>query len=248
MSNGEDLEGRIALVTGGGRGIGRNTAVELAGAGMKVAVSARSDEEIERVAAEIGGIAVQCDVSDRRPGRPDGCGDGGAARPDRPPRRERRDGARRGHRLGDGAGRLVADVRGQRPRCLPLQPRRHPGDARARARPDRQRGERRGLSTGELGHLIQREQGGRAPLLGDAGQPARRPHPRLLHQPGARAHQHDGRRSGTTRPGRRPSWRRASCARLPQEGSTRSPAATSTPSTTTSTTSHGAQARSSRTT
>ena len=45
-----------------------------------------------------------------------------------------------------------------------------------------------------------------------------------------------------------PSWRRASCARLPQDGSTRSPAATSTPSTTTSTTSHGAQARSSRTT
>ena len=65
MSNGEDLEGRIALVTGGGRGIGRNTAVELAGAGMKVAVSARSNEEIERVAAEIGGIAIQCDVSDR---------------------------------------------------------------------------------------------------------------------------------------------------------------------------------------
>jgi NAD(P)-dependent dehydrogenase (short-subunit alcohol dehydrogenase family) len=65
VSNGEDLEGRIALVTGGGRGIGRNTAVELAGAGMKVAVSARSNEEIERVAAEIGGIAIQCDVSDR---------------------------------------------------------------------------------------------------------------------------------------------------------------------------------------
>ena len=65
MSNGEDLEGRVALVTGGGRGIGRNTAVELAGAGMKVAVSARSKDEIERVAAEIGGIAIQCDVSDR---------------------------------------------------------------------------------------------------------------------------------------------------------------------------------------
>ncbi len=65
VSNGEDLEGRIALVTGGGRGIGRNTAVELAGAGMKVAVSARSNEEIEAAAAEIGGIAIQCDVSDR---------------------------------------------------------------------------------------------------------------------------------------------------------------------------------------
>ncbi len=65
MSNGEDLEGRIALVTGGGRGIGRNTAVELAGAGMKVAVSARSKDEIEETASEIGGIAIQGDVSDR---------------------------------------------------------------------------------------------------------------------------------------------------------------------------------------
>jgi len=65
VSNGEDLEGRIALVTGGGRGIGRNTAVELAGAGMKVAVSARSKDEIEETASEIGGIAIQGDVSDR---------------------------------------------------------------------------------------------------------------------------------------------------------------------------------------
>ena len=65
VSNGEDFEGRVALVTGGGRGIGRNTAVELASAGMKIAVSARSKDEIEETAAEIGGVAIQCDVSDR---------------------------------------------------------------------------------------------------------------------------------------------------------------------------------------
>jgi len=65
VSNGEDLHGQVAVVTGGGRGIGRNVAMELAGAGMKVAVSARSKDEIEDVAAEIGGIAIQCDVSDR---------------------------------------------------------------------------------------------------------------------------------------------------------------------------------------
>ena len=65
MANREDLHGQVALVTGGGRGIGRNVAIELAGAGMKVAVSARSKEEIEEAAAEIGGIAIQCDVSDR---------------------------------------------------------------------------------------------------------------------------------------------------------------------------------------
>jgi 3-oxoacyl-[acyl-carrier protein] reductase len=65
VSNGEDLHGRVALVTGGGRGIGRNVAIELASAGMKVAVSARSKDEIEETAAEVGGIAIQCDVSDR---------------------------------------------------------------------------------------------------------------------------------------------------------------------------------------
>ena len=59
------LEGRVALVTGGGRGIGRNVALELASAGMKVAVTARSAGEIEETAAEVGGLAVQGDVSDR---------------------------------------------------------------------------------------------------------------------------------------------------------------------------------------
>ncbi|HKO75316.1 MAG TPA: SDR family NAD(P)-dependent oxidoreductase, partial [Gaiellaceae bacterium] len=60
-----ELQGQVALVTGGGRGIGRNVALELAGAGMKVAVSARSANEIDDVAAEVGGIAIRCDVSDR---------------------------------------------------------------------------------------------------------------------------------------------------------------------------------------
>jgi 3-oxoacyl-[acyl-carrier protein] reductase len=64
MMDGE-LQGQVALITGGGRGIGRNIAVELAGAGMKVAVAARSTGEIEETAAEVGGLAIQCDVSDR---------------------------------------------------------------------------------------------------------------------------------------------------------------------------------------
>jgi 3-oxoacyl-[acyl-carrier protein] reductase len=64
MTDGE-LQGQVALITGGGRGIGRNIAVELAGAGMKVAVAARSNEEIEETAAEVGGLAIKCDVSDR---------------------------------------------------------------------------------------------------------------------------------------------------------------------------------------
>jgi 3-oxoacyl-[acyl-carrier protein] reductase len=64
MTDGE-LQGQVALITGGGRGIGRNIAVELAGAGMKVAVTARSTGEIEETAAEVDGLAIQCDVSDR---------------------------------------------------------------------------------------------------------------------------------------------------------------------------------------
>jgi 3-oxoacyl-[acyl-carrier protein] reductase len=64
MTDGE-LQGQVALVTGGGRGIGRNIAVELAGAGMKVAVAARSTGEIDETAAEVGGLAIPCDVSDQ---------------------------------------------------------------------------------------------------------------------------------------------------------------------------------------
>jgi 3-oxoacyl-[acyl-carrier protein] reductase len=60
-----ELAGQIALVTGGGRGIGAAIARELAQAGMRVAVAARSRDQIEQVAEEIGGIAVGADVSDR---------------------------------------------------------------------------------------------------------------------------------------------------------------------------------------
>jgi 3-oxoacyl-[acyl-carrier protein] reductase len=57
------MEGQVALVTGGGRGIGAGIARELADAGMKVAVSARTREQVEAVAREIGGLAVVADVS-----------------------------------------------------------------------------------------------------------------------------------------------------------------------------------------
>jgi 3-oxoacyl-[acyl-carrier protein] reductase len=54
-----------ALVTGGGRGIGANVARALAADGWSVVVAARSRDEIERVAEEIGGRAVELDVADR---------------------------------------------------------------------------------------------------------------------------------------------------------------------------------------
>jgi 3-hydroxybutyrate dehydrogenase len=63
------LKGRGAVVTGGGRGIGRAVAGALAEEGAAIVVSARSTQEIESVAAELvadghTAHAVTCDVSD----------------------------------------------------------------------------------------------------------------------------------------------------------------------------------------
>jgi 3-oxoacyl-[acyl-carrier protein] reductase len=61
----DDLTGQVALVTGGGRGIGANIALELASAGARVAVSARTSREVQEIAREIDGVAVTADVSER---------------------------------------------------------------------------------------------------------------------------------------------------------------------------------------
>jgi 3-oxoacyl-[acyl-carrier protein] reductase len=59
------LEGKVALVTGGSRGIGRAIALELGRAGAEVVVGYRTGrEEAEAVATESGGRAVEADVSD----------------------------------------------------------------------------------------------------------------------------------------------------------------------------------------
>jgi 3-oxoacyl-[acyl-carrier protein] reductase len=67
MSEGSfaSLDGKVALVTGGSRGIGRAIALELGRAGAKVVLSYRTGrEEAQEVAAEIGGRALEADVSD----------------------------------------------------------------------------------------------------------------------------------------------------------------------------------------
>jgi 3-oxoacyl-[acyl-carrier protein] reductase len=61
----KELAGRVALVTGAGRNIGRAIALELARAGAAVVVNAKSSaSEVEAVAAQIGGLAVLADVTD----------------------------------------------------------------------------------------------------------------------------------------------------------------------------------------
>jgi len=57
-----DLAGTVAVVTGGGSGIGLATATRLAGRGVSVAVVDLDGASAERAADAIGGIALQADV------------------------------------------------------------------------------------------------------------------------------------------------------------------------------------------
>ncbi len=58
------IQGQAALVTGGGSGLGEAVARELARLGAKVTVLDVNEAGAQRVAAEIGGIACQCDITD----------------------------------------------------------------------------------------------------------------------------------------------------------------------------------------
>ena len=59
-----DIQGQAALVTGGASGLGEATARELSRLGAKVAVLDVNAGLAEKVAAEIGGVACVCDITD----------------------------------------------------------------------------------------------------------------------------------------------------------------------------------------
>jgi 3-oxoacyl-[acyl-carrier protein] reductase len=63
----KELQGRVALVTGAGRNIGRAIAIALADAGAMVVVNAKtSQQEIQSVAEKINGLAILADVTDEK--------------------------------------------------------------------------------------------------------------------------------------------------------------------------------------
>ena len=185
----ESLEGRVALFTGSGSGVGANIARGLAEAGMDVWVTDRTAARIEAVAAEIGGHALTGDVSLEddvahwfeqtslgRPARQQR----GSARPD-------------GDLRPRGTGVVVAGIRDQRPRLVPVLPRRRSKDARTRRRPHRQRHQRRRVpARGRVPeHGLCPEQGRRAPLLRAARRPTRSARRvRFRDQSRTRAHGH----------------------------------------------------------
>ena len=100
MNAAGELQGQVALVTGGGRGIGRLIARELADAGMRVAVAARSADQVEETAREIGGLAVTADVSKPGGRRGDDRDRRARARADRPARQQCRRFGLEAHRHG----------------------------------------------------------------------------------------------------------------------------------------------------
>ncbi|MFN4273499.1 MAG: 3-hydroxyacyl-CoA dehydrogenase [Aliihoeflea sp.] len=55
--------GQVAIVTGGSSGLGEATARALAGKGAKVAILDVAEQRAQKVAAELGGIGLKCDVS-----------------------------------------------------------------------------------------------------------------------------------------------------------------------------------------
>ena len=61
-----NLKGAAVVVTGGASGLGGATAKELASAGAKVAIFDLNEEQGEKLAKELGGVFVKCNVADEQ--------------------------------------------------------------------------------------------------------------------------------------------------------------------------------------
>ncbi len=66
---GQDIQGKVAYITGAGSGIGRATALELAREGVHVGLIARTESKLQTVAEEVEAQGVQasyavCDIAD----------------------------------------------------------------------------------------------------------------------------------------------------------------------------------------
>ena len=61
-----DLNGKVALVTGGGRGIGKNVSLMLAQNGAEVALCGRTQETLDETAAEIRAMGLFGDVEEEK--------------------------------------------------------------------------------------------------------------------------------------------------------------------------------------
>jgi len=63
----QDVEGKVAFITGGGSGVGLGMAKTFVGAGMKVAIADVREDHLEAASAELGGdvLAIRLDVTDR---------------------------------------------------------------------------------------------------------------------------------------------------------------------------------------
>ena len=133
------LDGRVALVTGAGRGLGRGIAIELAAAGAEVLCLARTAADLDAVVAEIRRRRQRPRACLRRPrrgaARRGGSSRRGARRPPRRGDRRRHEPSGRRPQLPDGGlGRVV---RGQRPSDV-----RHLSERRRRAPAPRRHGKR----------------------------------------------------------------------------------------------------------
>ena len=179
------LDGQVAIVSGGGSGLGRASALELAALGARVVVCGRRAEPLEETAARAEGgrfEAVTCDIREedqveRARGRR-----ARAPRPHRPAREQRRrpvPDARRGHHAeglphGDPAerrGHLADDPRG-----------RDAGDDPGRRVPRRQDRQR---------HAVAASRPARDGALVGGARRGREPHARALDRVGALRHPPD---------------------------------------------------------